>query len=100
MLTWPRMVRQMGLGSCATLVRRIMSQAPARWGLLFCPMAVVSQYGRVYGLEGLWVADASIMLDCIHANTNTTTIMIWGAGGRSIKEGKRKAAPARLELSR
>ncbi len=39
-------------------------------------MAVVDQRGRVYGLEGLRVADASIMPDCIRANTNATSIMI------------------------
>jgi choline dehydrogenase len=40
------------------------------------PLAVVNQYGRVHGLDNLWVADASIMPDCIRANTNATTIMI------------------------
>ena len=40
------------------------------------PMAVVDQYCRVHGLEGLRVADASIMPDVIRANTNATTIMI------------------------
>ena len=39
-------------------------------------MAVVDQRGSVYGLEGLRVADASIMPDCIRANTNATSIMI------------------------
>ena len=39
-------------------------------------MAVVDQYGRVHGLEGLRVVDASIMPDCIRANTNATTLMI------------------------
>lgn len=39
-------------------------------------MAVVDQYGRVHGLEALRVADASIMPDCIRANTDATTIMI------------------------
>ncbi len=39
-------------------------------------MAVVDQYGRVHGIDGLRVADASIMPDCIRANTNLTTIMI------------------------
>ena len=49
-------------------------------------MAVVDQYCRVHGLEGLRVADASIMPDVIRANTNATTIMIgervadWMAG--------------------
>ena len=40
------------------------------------PMAVVDQYGRVHGLEALRVVDASIMPDCIRANTNVTTMMI------------------------
>jgi choline dehydrogenase len=40
------------------------------------PMAVVDQYCRVHGLEGLRVADASVMPDVIRANTNATTIMI------------------------
>ena len=38
--------------------------------------AVVDQYGNVHGIEGLKVADASIMPDCIRANTNVTTMMI------------------------
>ena len=40
------------------------------------PMAVVDQHCRVHGLENLHVADASVMPDCIRANTNCTTIMI------------------------
>ena len=40
------------------------------------PLAVVDQYCRVRGLEGLMVVDASVMPDCIRANTNATTIMI------------------------
>ena len=40
------------------------------------PMAVVDQYGRVRGLDGLRVADASVMPNCIRANTNVTTMMI------------------------
>jgi len=39
-------------------------------------MAVVDQYARVHGIEGLRVADASIMPNVIRANTNCTTIMI------------------------
>lgn len=38
--------------------------------------SVVDQYGNVRGIQGLRVADASIMPDCIRANTNLTTIMI------------------------
>jgi predicted dehydrogenase (TIGR03970 family) len=40
------------------------------------PTAVVDQFGRVHGLDGLSVADASIMPDCVRANTNATTMMI------------------------
>lgn len=40
------------------------------------PMAVVDQFGLVHGIDGLRVADASIMPDCIRANTNQTALMI------------------------
>ena len=40
------------------------------------PMAVVDQFGKVHGLDGIRVVDASIMPDCIRANTNVTTMMI------------------------
>ena len=60
----------------------------ARMGPSDDPMAVVSQYGRVHGLEGLRVADASIMPDCIRANTNVTTMMIGERIAEFIKAGK------------
>jgi len=44
-------------------------------------------YGYL-GVEGLWVADASIMPDCIRANTNATTIMIGERVADFIKEGR------------
>jgi len=47
-----------------------------KMGLASDPMAVVDQYCRVHRLEGLRVADASVMPDVIRANTNATTIMI------------------------
>ena len=40
------------------------------------PMAVVDQSGRVHGIHGLRVVDASIMPDCVRANTNVTTMVI------------------------
>ena len=52
------------------------------------PMAVVDQYGKVHGLEGLRVVDASIMPDCIRANTNVTTMMIGERISDFIKDGK------------
>ncbi len=38
------------------------------------PMAVVDQYGRVYGVDGLRIVDASIMPDTVRANLNLTVI--------------------------
>ena len=40
------------------------------------PEAVVDNQGRVHGLGNLRVVDASIMPDCIRANTNVTTMVI------------------------
>ena len=40
------------------------------------PMAVVDQYGRVHGADGLRVADASVMPDCVRANINVTVMMV------------------------
>ena len=52
------------------------------------PMAVVNQYGKVHGLQNLRVVDASIMPDCIRANTNVTTMMIGERVADFIKQGK------------
>ena len=51
------------------------------------PMAVVDQYGRVRGLEGLRIADASIMPNCTRANTNVTTMMIGERISDFIRQG-------------
>ena len=51
-------------------------------------MAVVDQYGKVHGLEGLRVVDASIMPDCVRANTNVTTLAIGEKVADFIVEGK------------
>ena len=40
------------------------------------PMAVVDQRGAVIGLENIKVVDASIMPDCIRANTNATVMVM------------------------
>ena len=49
------------------------------------PMAVVDKDGKVHGLDGLRVADASIMPDCIRANTNVTVMMIGEKIAEAIK---------------
>ena len=51
-------------------------------------MAVVDQYARMHGIEGLRVADASIMPDCIRANTNATSMVIGERVADFIKEGR------------
>jgi choline dehydrogenase len=51
------------------------------------PLAVIDQYGRVRGVEGLRVADCSVMPDCIRANTNLTAIMIGERIADLVKNG-------------
>ena len=50
-------------------------------------MAVVDQFGKVHGLEGLRVVDASIMPDCVRANINVTVMMIGERVADMVKEG-------------
>jgi choline dehydrogenase-like flavoprotein len=52
------------------------------------PLAVVDQHGRVHGLQNLRVVDASIMPDCIRANTNVTTMMIGERIADFIRQGR------------
>jgi choline dehydrogenase len=47
--------------------------------------AVVDQFGRVHGVEGLVVADASIMPSVPRANTNLTSIMIGEMVGEWVR---------------
>jgi len=49
------------------------------------PMAVVDQYGRFHKLDGLVVADASIMPSVPRANTNLTSIMIGEMVGEWVR---------------
>jgi choline dehydrogenase-like flavoprotein len=51
------------------------------------PMAVVDQHGRVHGLEGLRIVDASIMPNLVRAPINPTVVMM----------GERMAALMRQE---
>ena len=38
--------------------------------------AVVDQKCKVFGIDNLYIADASVMPNCVRANTNVTTMMI------------------------
>lgn len=52
------------------------------------PMAVVDQFGKVHGLEGLRVADASVMPNVVRANTNVTTMMTGERVADFIRSGR------------
>ena len=50
--------------------------------------AVVDQFGKVHGMQGLRVVDASIMPDCIRANTNATSMMIGERIADFVRDGR------------
>ena len=50
--------------------------------------AVVDQYGRVHGLEGLRVVDASIMPTLVRAPINPTVLMMAERIAAFIRQGK------------
>ena len=52
------------------------------------PMAVVDQYCRVHGIDGLRVVDTSVMPDVIRANTNCTAVLIAERVADWVKEGR------------
>ncbi len=58
----------------------------AKMGLASDPLAVVDERLRVIGVEGLRVADASVMPTITSGNTNTPTLMIAEKGARMILE--------------
>src|SRR6202008_27812 len=55
------------------------------------PMAVVDAELRVHGIDGLRVADASIMPTVVSGNINAATIM---SGGRAVDRVRKKTAIA------
>lgn len=63
-------------------VSRRHHRGTARMGAVDDPMAVVSEDLRVRGIDGLRVADASIMPRLVSGNTNAPTMMI---GERAVR---------------
>ena len=60
----------------------------AKMGPRSDPMAVVDQYGKLYGADNLRVVDASIMPECVRANINVTVLMMGERIADLIKQGK------------
>jgi choline dehydrogenase len=56
-------------------------------GLGADPLAVVDQYGKVHGLDGLRVIDASIMPNLVRAPINPTVIMMGERLASLIRQG-------------
>lgn len=61
----------------------------AKMGLASDPMAVVDERLRVMGLEGLRIADASVMPRIVSGNTNSPTLMIAEKAARMMIEDTR-----------
>lgn len=59
-----------------------------RFGAADDPDAVVDPAGRVYGVDSLRVADASVMPAIVRANTNLTAIMIGEKIADMVKDGR------------
>ncbi|HIM48664.1 MAG TPA: mycofactocin system GMC family oxidoreductase MftG [Dehalococcoidia bacterium] len=59
-----------------------------KMGVADDPMAVVDQYLNVRGIQGLRIADASVMPDVVRANTNVTTMMIAERAVEFIRDGR------------
>ena len=63
--------------------------------------AVVDQYGRVHGTQGLLVVDASIMPEAVRANPNLTVIAMAEMAADFVKESYTTAADqAKVEYER
>lgn len=97
-VSFPDPARPMGDEQLAGLCRRYSGSGyhpcgTVKMGPAEDPLAVVSQYGCCHSLDGLVVADASIMPGVPRANTNLTCIMI----GEMVGEWLR-TRPARYGL--
>ena len=81
---------------------QLLDYARRRGGTVFHPtstckmgvdaMAVVDPELRVHGLDGLRVADASVMPTVVSGNTNAATIMIGERAADMVRQRMRLAA--------
>ena len=89
-MLFPSPQRELTDEALATMLKRLSASGFHPCGTLKMgprsdPMAVVDQYGRAYAVEGLVVADASIMPTVPRANTNLTSIMVGEKIGEWIR---------------
>ena len=89
-VTFPDASRGLDDDSLMSLVKRFARSGyhpcgTAKMGPASDAMAVVDQFGRAHAVEGLVVADASIMPEVPRANTNLTSIMIGERVGEWIR---------------
>ncbi len=97
-VVFPDPRRVSGRDDLVDLARRVSASGyhpscTARMGPQDDPDAVVDQYGRCHGVEGLVVADASIMPAVPRANTNLTSIMIGEMIGEWIRRDADRYRP-------
>ncbi len=89
-IIFPNVDRGLDDETLTTLLRRFAASGfhpcgTVKMGLASDAGAVVDQYGRAHAIEGLVVADASIMPTVPRANTNLTSIMIGEMVGEWIR---------------
>ena len=97
-VVFPDPARTVSAADLLGLVRRFAGSGyhpcgTVRMGPAGDPAAVVDQYGRCHAVDGLVVADASIMPTVPRANTNLTSIMIGDRVGEWLR-----TEPARYGL--
>ena len=85
---------QLGFYVRAATIPMFHPVGTARMGRADDPQAVAGPDCRLRGLDGLWVADASIMPTIPQGNTNATAIMIGERASDLILEGLRAKAAA------
>ena len=84
----------------ANLYTAFHSSGTCKMGPTTDPMAVVDQYGRLYGVEGVRVVDASIMPDIPRGDLTCSVVMIaehasdWIAAGGGTSHSLKSAGPA------
>jgi choline dehydrogenase len=89
-VVFPDPARDLSNDALYTMLRKLSASGfhpcgTAKMGPASDPMVVVDEYGRCHAVDGLVVADASIMPTVPRANTNLTSIMIGEMVGEWVR---------------